>query len=126
LIKKISRKIPVVVWMGFIFFLSAQHRIAVSQSYWLSFLFFKTLHLIEYGILFLLWDLALYPRPRRWREAFAAAAIWGLFDEIHQHFVPTRHGCLRDVFIDALGIFLSWQLALNFFRRQLKKWRLLI
>jgi len=122
LIKKISRRIPVVIWMAFIFFLSSQQRITVSESYLLGFLFFKTLHLIEYGILFLLWDLALYPRPRRWRWAMLAAVVYGGIDEIHQHFVPTRHGCLRDVGIDFLGIYLTWRLVFAFWRNKLGAW----
>ncbi len=106
--------------MLFIFYLSSQQRITVSQSYWLSFLFFKTLHVIEYGILFLLWDLALFPHRHRWREAFLLAVFYGALDEFHQHFVPTRHGCLRDVFIDTLGIFIAYYWLRFWWEGQLK------
>jgi VanZ family protein len=33
-----------------------------------------------------------------------SALGYGIFDEIHQTFVPTRTGTLRDVFIDMIGI----------------------
>ena len=107
--------------MLFIFGLSSQQKIAVSQSYWLSFLIFKTLHVIEYGILFLLWDLALFPGRKRRYWAFVLAILYGGLDELHQHFVPTRHGCLRDVFIDALGIFITFRWFLSSWRAKVEK-----
>ncbi len=113
------RQLPVLIWMVFIFYLSSQQRVKVSDSYWLSFIFFKTLHLIEYAFLFLFWDLALgVSRPRQ-RLAFFLAFLYSISDEFHQHFVPTRHGCLRDVFIDALGIYLAYKFLRGHFYRLL-------
>ena len=35
--------------------------------------------------------------------AFGAAALYGVFDEIHQLFVPGRQATVVDIFIDAAG-----------------------
>lgn len=93
------------VWMGIIFFFSSQPRVAVTQEPFFNFLFFKTLHLGEYGILFLLWQRALKGRSEL---AALCSFLYALSDEWHQRFVPTREGCWRDVFIDALGILIAW------------------
>ena len=90
-------------WMALIFYGSSRHRVKVADQFWLNFLFFKTLHVLEYGILFLLWHLPLN-KPYRSRLAGLISVLYGASDEIHQTFVPTRHGAVRDVFIDALGV----------------------
>lgn len=98
------------LWMGLIYYASAQERVAVTENFLLSFVIFKTLHLIEYGILFVLWRYAL---PGTKKAGFLAAAIaisYGAFDELHQSYVPTREGRLRDVAIDSAGVLIAWQL----------------
>lgn len=40
---------------------------------------------------------------RRWLWALAIGTAWGLLDEIHQAFVPTRTASAADVAADALG-----------------------
>jgi len=92
------------IWMGLIFYASSRERIALTDSYWLSFLVFKLLHIIEYGILFLLWFFALDNKPYRKRKAIIFSFTYGVFDELHQTFVPTREGTVRDVLIDLLGV----------------------
>ena len=97
--------IPAVAYMGLIFFLS-------SQSFLSTPLEFpnvdKVLHMGEYGVLSCLLMLAgLRPWP-----AFAAAAAYGVSDEIHQGFVPGRDASAWDWAADASGAFLAS--ALNF------------
>ncbi|MCD6225706.1 VanZ family protein [bacterium] len=111
--KRILRFLPPLIWMGVIFYLSSREKIAVSESYWLSFAFFKTLHLIEYGILFLLWYFALYKKKYGLKLAIFLSILYGMTDEWHQTFVPTREGRIRDVFIDSLGVILTWQILLE-------------
>ena len=111
--KRILRFFPPLIWMGVIFYLSSREKIAVSESYWLSFAFFKTLHLIEYGILFLLWYFALYKKKYGLKLAIFLSILYGMTDEWHQTFVPTREGRIRDVFIDSLGVILTWQILLE-------------
>lgn len=104
--------IPVLIWMGTIFYLSSRHGFKVADTYTINFLFFKTLHVLVYaGLFFVLF--------RAYRKSFAhisqetifllaiiTAILYGASDEIHQSFVPSREGTLRDVFIDTLGILL--------------------
>ena len=100
---------PPLALMGFIFYLSSRPFFQISPQYWLNFLFFKFLHYLEYCFLTFLFF-------RAWRgtyiknnikkailAAFIAAFFWAVTDEIHQLFVPTRQGALRDIFIDTLG-----------------------
>jgi VanZ family protein len=105
--------LPPFAWMAVIFALSTRQRLSVSDEFVLNFLFFKTLHVIEYAFLFLLyyrgfgsvWGLS---DNRIGKAAFLATIIYAITDEVHQTLVPTREGALRDVIIDALGASLSW------------------
>jgi len=101
------------VWMVLIFYASSRTRVSVSGRYWVSFLFFKTLHVIEYGILFLLWRFALYKKSYGVKLAILIAIFYGITDELHQTFVPTREGAVRDVLIDSFGIFIFFRFILN-------------
>jgi VanZ family protein len=107
-----------------IFFLSSIPKISKGGNPVFSFLFFKSLHLIEYGVLFLLTRRALshYLRPphKKIRFGFLSLSIspalvsflfvllYGASDEFHQTWVPSRQGRPRDVMIDGLGGLLAW------------------
>lgn len=95
-------------WMALIFYGSSRQKIAVTDSYFTSFLIFKSLHVLEYGILFLLWNFSLEKIKHGTRYALVISILYGMLDEFHQTFVPTRGGRPRDVLIDALGVFLFW------------------
>lgn len=109
------------IWMILIFYGSSRQRLAVSESFWSSFLFFKTLHVLEYGILFLLWRLALYRRLDGLRWALLISIAYGVFDEWHQSWVPTRESRLRDVLIDGAGVILFWRLVWPEFEKRFFK-----
>ncbi len=104
--------LPLVLWMGLIFFFSEQEKIPVTGNYTVSFIIFKSLHLIEYGILYLLWARFLHLSGVRnfYLLAFILTFLYGVSDELHQTVTPTREGTLRDVLIDGLGAFVA-----NFF-----------
>lgn len=99
---------PVFFWMGLIFYLSSRTRISVDELYIVNLIIFKTLHVIEYGILFFLLARALSQNKMSKRHyllfAFVLSVLYAVSDEIHQSFVPSREGKLRDVFIDSIGI----------------------
>jgi len=101
--------------MAVIFFLSSQQRISVSDVYSVNFLFFKSLHVIEYAILYFLVFRGFYNTLSRENMrkifilAFVTTIAFAISDELHQTFVPTRSGALRDIFIDSLGILLCFQ-----------------
>jgi VanZ family protein len=106
--------LPVVAWMIVIFLLSSRHSVTVSPEYFLNFVFFKTLHIIEYAILFTLTTRALYRggAGMMGRDvyvwAFIMTLVYAMSDELHQQFVPSRQGHLRDVIIDGVGAGLTW------------------
>jgi len=95
---------PVVVWMGVIFFFSTRQRITVSDHYAVNFLFFKMLHVIEYAVLYML----TFRATKNPVASFIIVILYAASDEIHQLFVATREGTVRDVIIDTLGAGLAW------------------
>lgn len=107
--------LPPLAWMLFIFFLSSRQRIGVSEVHIYNFIIFKSLHMIEYAILFFLLFRAIRTTftDLSHHKALVVAAIfailYGVSDEIHQTFVPTREGSVRDVVIDSVGILLCFQ-----------------
>jgi VanZ family protein len=110
--------VPAIVWMGVIFYFSNQQRAVVSDNYIISFIIFKTLHLIEYGVLFMLWRFALklnipYKKANAEKLAVIISIIYAVTDEFHQTLVPTREGTIRDVFIDTLGIFITFRFLMH-------------
>ena|SRR3989344_4160062 len=122
--------LPALLYMGLIFWLSSRPRVQVSEVFLIQFAVFKTLHVIEYAILYLL----LYRVLRNTRKAFVwqnlldvwlIALVYAMTDEIHQVFIPTREGRMRDIAIDAVGISLAaiylWK-YLPKAPRKLKSW----
>ena len=104
--------LPVVLWMAVIFAFSSRQKVAFTDSYVLSFVFFKTLHLIEYYVLYVVTYRAVRNTGRNkqnaWMIAFIITSIYAITDEIHQRFVPTREGKLRDAIIDMSAGGLAW------------------
>jgi VanZ family protein len=60
-----------------------------------------------FGVLAVLVYRALADTPRRLALAFALTVGLAALDELHQHFVPLRHGRAVDVLIDTLGAALA-------------------
>ena len=102
--------VPLVVWMLFIYSLSNRPKVAFTENYPVSFAIFKSLHLIEYAILFLLFVRVLYliglKKPLLIALIFTFA--YGLSDEWHQSFIVGREGKLLDAGVDALGGVIGW------------------
>jgi len=103
---------PPILWMMVIFVFSSKQKVAITDSYTVSFLFFKTLHLIEYATLYVLFYRAvrntLQISVLTFVVAFILTCIFAGSDELHQLYVPTREGKLRDVIIDGLGGGIAW------------------
>ena len=86
----------------------------------------KVGHFVEFGILALLAANALLTQPRfsatnagrrnAWRSAVIIAAFWGVLDEIHQIWVPTRNSDPFDVVADILGAMVGAWLLLTWIR----------
>ncbi|MFC1964485.1 VanZ family protein [Chloroflexota bacterium] len=96
---------PTVLWMGIIFFLSTLPESATPGRYILS---DKVCHTAEYFILAFLIFFALQRTTRfgfltSFWITFAWGVLYGLSDEIHQLYVPTRQYDLRDLVADVGG-----------------------
>lgn len=115
--KNILRKIvlywsPPILWMGLIFYFSSRTRISVADDYIVNFLFFKTLHIAEYAILYFLifrsFNTLKINAKRVFFYSLTISILYAISDEIHQLLIPSREGRIRDVLIDTLGIFLMY------------------
>lgn len=116
--------LPPLVWMLVIFVLSSRESTSVSEQYILNFVFFKMLHVIEYALLYFLTfrafnsikDKGMTSKDRFIFPIFISI-LFAISDEIHQTYVPTREGRIRDVFIDTLGIYLMYIYIKNHFNK---------
>jgi VanZ family protein len=97
---------PVVAWAGLIFGLSSISAFGTDLGAW-DIVLSKGAHLAEYAVLgfLLVWA------SRRESMAFLLGIAYATSDEIHQHFVPGRHGSALDVVIDTVGIAIGVYLA---------------
>ena len=92
-----------------LFIFSSRQSIAVTHEFTSDFIIFKTLHIIEYAMLFFLLFRAAFntskkPLKNQLLQALIISLIYSVFDEYHQTFTPTRSGSPRDIFIDLIGI----------------------
>lgn len=104
---------PSIVWMLVIFYLSSRQRTSITSDFLVDFIIFKTLHMLEYATLFFLLFRSMttvneLKLSKKFTLSFIIAALYSVSDELHQTFVPSREGTIRDVFIDCLGIFLMY------------------
>lgn len=107
--KKMLYWLPPLAWMAIIFYLSSQPRFTATGEPLEDFLIFKILHMCEYGLLAGLLFNALYNTfTHHVMSAIRLAGIisitYAASDELHQMYVPTRSGTVRDVLIDTVGI----------------------
>ena len=114
--KIINYWLPPIIWMFLIFILSSRQSISVADRYIINFLLFKLLHIIEYAILYLLVFRAFNNKKGKkihYLMPFIISFSYAAIDEIHQSFVPTREGKIRDVLIDTIGIVLMYSYIKN-------------
>ncbi|MCG0314156.1 MAG: VanZ family protein [Calditerricola sp.] len=107
------RWLPAGVWMTVIFILSSR----TSQDLQSWFPFFSSFnwgHFVAYFILAWTYYYALWPKRQTWnikRWAVVLAIAYGVTDEIHQYFVPTRHPDVMDLLVDLCGALAAMWLA---------------
>ena len=124
---RLARRLPDFIlllgWMGLIFWLSSQSVLVEITSQAGEKFFYKTAHMAAYAVLAWLWWRAISPqRQISWPVLLAAVGftvLYGISDEVHQLFVPGRHGQLADVLFDTAGA-----LAAVLFIRRVKWLRL--
>jgi len=103
--------LPVLLWMGLIFYLSSISGLkSGTSSIPLEIFLRKSAHIFEYLIFsFLVWRVFYFKFGLSLFRANVATMIFCFLyassDEIHQFFVPDRSGQVVDVFVDMVGIF---------------------
>ena len=99
--------VPLLFWLALIFWFSSQSTLIDIASDSNEKLVYKTAHVTVYALLAWLWWRALAARRQtNWSVllvAWLCAVLYGISDEIHQLFVPGRHGQVADVLFDASG-----------------------
>lgn len=91
--------LPVVLWMGVIFYTSHQPQVGLPNFDAWDFLIKKSSHFGAYALLGLL----LLRADGRWTVALVISILFALSDEWHQSFIPGRMPTFFDVSVDILG-----------------------
>ncbi len=106
--RKVIPWLPVVLWMGVIFYFSAQPDLPHLPDALIDLVIKKLGHMAEYAVLAALavWALG-HSAPPSERRAFLWAVLvagsYAVTDELHQCFVPGRNAQPLDVGFDVLG-----------------------
>lgn len=101
--------VPVVIYAGLIFYISSLEHPELYAPSWFELLGDKLLHALEYSILGILCYRSFRHAAGAWSARHAlilgviVAAAYGVTDELHQAFVPTREASLLDVLADSIG-----------------------
>lgn len=108
--KFIKLWLPVYLYAGLIFILSSRpqpEKLALFPNA------DKAVHIVEYAVLGALLIRAFWRSDYGWSIykcvgiSVAAACLYGISDELHQHFVPTRIASGWDVLSDSIGAFIG-------------------
>jgi VanZ family protein len=109
--KLINLWLPPVLWATVIYRLSGAAVPQISPLFWPNFAFMKGAHIFFFGILAMLLYRAFagegFSRKKAAIYAFMFAALYGVFDEIHQTFTQFREARIRDVIIDSISAYLT-------------------
>jgi len=105
----LTRWLPVLLWMGLIFFLSSRSHLPRYPHHLIDFLLKKVAHLLEYGVLAVLLHRGV-GNEGGWR-ALLIGGLYAASDEFHQSFVPGRNAELLDLAFDILGVVLGLYMA---------------
>jgi VanZ family protein len=109
--------LPLLVWMGLIYYLSAQPDLPQAGMGWADLLISSLAHVSVFGALAVLWARALGSRRHAWLLAFTLTVLYALSDEFHQSFVPGRKPDPWDLLCDAFGAAMGL-LAWTWWRRR--------
>jgi VanZ family protein len=101
------RIIPLILWSIVIFTFSSRGAVQVTEERELDILVHKLAHIAEYCIEYVLCVYALtslpLKKPQRLLTALLFVGLYGLSDELHQLYTPTRGPKISDVFVDLCG-----------------------
>ena len=107
--KVFSLWLPVGLWMGTVFYLSSIPNLRVSQSSFWDEILRSGAHFVFYGLGYFLFFRAInFGREKKnFLLPLFLTFAYGIFDEIHQSFVPTRSFQIKDLLVDFGGAFLA-------------------
>jgi VanZ family protein len=96
--------------------------VELPDSYW-DRMIKESLHLIEFGLLYLFFVSALVVNGKltpKWSLIAAVlAGLYGITDEIHQSFVPYRSSTMIDVVKDIIGVTAAYfHVKFHYFKRK--------
>ncbi|WP_058486429.1 VanZ family protein [Defluviitalea phaphyphila] len=97
--------IPAIIWMCVIFILSSM----TGNDLQRTFPFFSDFnwgHFVAYFILAITYYIGLFKKvkkPRIFYIIILLCVLYGITDEVHQFFVPTRVPDIKDLFSDTIG-----------------------
>jgi VanZ family protein len=118
---RILALLPAVLLAAIIWKLSDTPGLTVAHGA-LDTLLRKLAHVLAFGLLASMCVIAVRAQGVRRSAALASAAaialVYAIVDEYHQSFVPTRHGAIADVAIDALGIGIASIVLLKLWSRR--------
>jgi VanZ family protein len=110
--------LPLLAWMGLIFYLSAQPDLPHPDTGWLGLALSSGAHVFVFGVLAILWARVLGERRYALLVAFLLTMLYALSDEFHQAFVPGRYPDPWDLLADGLGAVLALALWRRCHRRR--------
>jgi len=121
--------LPVVLWMGLIFFLSSFHKLQASPIGWQDFVIRKTAHFLEFMLLYLLLNRGFKNTSKitvakRLILVLFLTIFYAASDEYHQTFISGRTGKPFDIGIDFLGALFGLIFSLkliNFLPKKVQK-----
>jgi len=102
--------LSVFLWCRLIFFFSSVQGIATGLGFW-DIILRKGAHIFEFGalcgLLYLAWKNTIKMTAVKFFVLVSGfSLLYAASDEFHQTFVANRDGNIRDILIDAAGIFL--------------------
>lgn len=101
---------PVIAYGGFIFYLSSRSAPEFLPSFNAS---DKLYHILAFTVMSMLWRWAFQPyhglnrHGKAWALAIGLTILYGVIDEVHQSFIPSRSADIFDVLSDTIGAFLA-------------------
>ncbi len=103
----VSLWFPVLLWAGFIFYLSSIPYLRITEA-WYDIILRKMAHVFVFGVLARLLARAFTGSAFwSWKKIFACSlvvsALYACSDEYHQSFVPGRSASVVDISIDTVG-----------------------
>lgn len=104
--------LPVLLWAGFIFFLSSQSTLPGPETNLADFLFKKSAHMFVYAVLFFFTFRGMNKSKSSTKSLMYLpllfCILYAVSDEWHQSFVPGRFPTVRDIGYDSIGASIAW------------------